>query len=125
MTGKRGKQVLIKNGAVFPDACRDSGPFTSMFQARSCSGTRPVYFFNRWFSVDANRSVRAKLGPARSLNPESSSGRKKRLAGTELGQSSPLTHQHHFDGVQVSNEPLQHLAKCAQGHLVSSWNTVS
>ena len=77
------------------------------------------------FSVDANRSVRAKSGPARSLNPESSSGRKKRLAGTELGQSSPLTHQHHFDGVQVSNELLQNLAKCAQGHLVSSWNTVS
>ena len=76
-------------------------------------------------SVDANRSVRAKSGPAPSVNAESSSKGKKRLAGTELGQSSPLTHQHHFDGVQVSNEPLQNLAKCDQGHLVSSWNTVS
>ena len=125
MTGKRGKQVLIKNGAVFPDACRDSGPFTSMFQARSCSGTRPLYFFNRWFSVDANRSVRAKSGPARSLNPESSSGRKK-TTGRHRARPVVSPHaSHHFDGVQVSNEPLQNLARCDQGHLVSSWNTVS
>lgn len=101
---------------------------SSMFQARSCSRSRPVCFYSRWLfrcCVDANRSVRAISGPARLLNPESSSGRKKRLAGTELGQSSPLTHQHHFDGVQVSNAPLQNLAKRDQGHLVCRWNTVS